>query len=252
MCACASRISGAADMILSTADAMPRGGKHSARQEAPRSVHASPRWRAWAATAVRRDRRLLRIAAARAQASPANCARWTQQRGASSRGESARTGRSVPACGLRPRNPWQTLRANLKISSVAMRHAIRCATCLGLAVACERTLAIPHGAWIPMTVAIVLKPDFGGTLRFGLLRVAGTLAGLLLTTLIVHYATDGVVPTLLLMTLLCLAFRLLVQVNYGIGVAMLRVCDADVVEGIPGDAIRCTARTSRQRAGMLV
>jgi uncharacterized membrane protein YccC len=102
-------------------------------------------------------------------------------------------------------------------------------------------LAIPHGVWIPMTAAIVLKPDFGGTLRFGLLRVAGTFAGLLLTTLIVHYAMDGVVPTLLLMAALCLAFRLLVQVNYGIGVAMLSGMLVLLLsfEGIaPGDAIQ--------------
>ena len=123
---------------------------------------------------------------------------------------------------------------------MSMRHAIRCAVCLGLAVACERALAIPHGVWIPMTAAIVLKPDFGGTLRFGVLRVAGTFAGLLLTTLIVHYAMDGVVPTLLLMAALCLAFRLLVQVNYGIGVAMLSGMLVLLLsfEGIaPGDAI---------------
>src|SRR3546814_6013728 len=77
-----------------------------------------------------------------------------------------------------------------------MRHAIRCAACLGIAVACERLLEIPHGAWIPMTAAIVLRPDFGGTLRFGLLRVAGTFGGLLLTTLVVHLVLDSVVQSL--------------------------------------------------------
>src|SRR3546814_4690680 len=99
-----------------------------------------------------------------------------------------------------------------------MRHAIRCAACLGIAVACERLLEIPHGAWIPMTAAIVLRPDFGGTLRFGLLRVAGTFGGLLLTTLVVHLVLDSVVQSLLLMALLCIAFRLLATVNYGLGV----------------------------------
>src|SRR3546814_575072 len=102
-----------------------------------------------------------------------------------------------------------------------MRHAIRCAVCLGIAVACERLLEIPHGAWIPTTAAIVLRPDFGGTLRFGLLRVAGTFGGLLLTSLVVHLVLDSVVQSLLLMALLCVAFRLLATVNYGLGVAML-------------------------------
>ena len=189
-----------------------------------------------------RDRRLLRIAAARAQSLAGQLRSLVRNSDwASSRGEiRAELAEARLPSALRPRNPWQALRANLKMSSVAMRHAIRCAACLGLAVACERALAIPHGVWIPMTAAIVLKPDFGGTLRFGVLRVAGTLAGLLLTTLIVHYAMDGVVPTLLLMAVLCLAFRLLVQVNYGIGVAMLSGMLVLLLsfEGIaPGDAI---------------
>jgi uncharacterized membrane protein YccC len=190
-----------------------------------------------------RDRRFLRVAAARAQSLAGQLRSLVRNSDwASSRGEvRAELAEARLPSALRPRNPWQTLRANLKISSMAMRHAIRCAACLGLAVACERVMAIPHGVWIPMTAAIVLKPDFGGTLRFGLLRVAGTFAGLLLTTLIVHYAMDGVVPTLLLMAVLCLAFRLLVQVNYGIGVAMLSGMLVLLLsfEGIaPGDAIR--------------
>src|SRR3546814_10950545 len=72
-----------------------------------------------------------------------------------------------------------------------------------------------------MTAAIVLLPDFGGTLRFGLLRVAGTFGGLLLTSLVVHLVLDSVVQSLLLMALLCVAFRLLATVNYVLGVAML-------------------------------
>lgn len=189
-----------------------------------------------------RDRRLQRVAAARAQSLAGQLRSLVRNSDwASSRGEiRADLAEARLPSALRPRNPWQTLRANLKISSMAMRHAIRCAVCLGLAVACERALAIPHGVWIPMTAAIVLKPDFGGTLRFGVLRVAGTFAGLLLTTFIVHYAMDGVVPTLLLMAALCLAFRLMVQVNYGIGVAMLSGMLVLLLsfEGIaPGDAI---------------
>jgi uncharacterized membrane protein YccC len=170
-----------------------------------------------------RERRLSRIAAARAQSlagqlrSLVRNSDWASSRG-EIRAELAEA--ALPAV-LRPGNPVQTIRANLRLSSVAMRHAIRCAACLGVAVACERALEIPHGVWIPMTAAIVLKPDFGGTLRFGLLRVVGTFAGLLLTTLVVHYALDSVPLALALMAVLCLGFRMLAQVNYGLGVAML-------------------------------
>jgi uncharacterized membrane protein YccC len=170
-----------------------------------------------------RDRRLLRIAVLRAQGLAGQLRALVRNSDwASSRGEirAELADAKLPAA-LRPGNHLQTLRANLALSSVAMRHAIRCATCLGIAVACERLLEIPHGAWIPMTAAIVLRPDFGGTLRFGLLRVAGTFGGLLLTSLVVHLVVDNTVLSLLLMALLCIAFRLLATVNYALGVAML-------------------------------
>jgi uncharacterized membrane protein YccC len=190
-----------------------------------------------------RDRRLLRIAVARSQSLAGQLRSLLRNSDwASSRGEiRAELAEARLPAALRPGNPLRTLRANLALSSVAMRHAIRCAVCLGAAVACERLLRLPHGVWIPMTAAIVLKPDFGGTLRFGLLRVAGTFIGLLLITLIAHYAMDGIVLRLLLMALLCLGFRLLAQMNYGLGVAMLTGMLVLLLsfEGIaPGDAIR--------------
>ena len=171
----------------------------------------------------RRDARLLRIAEVRAQSLAGQLRSLMRNvNTASSRGEvrAQRAEARLPAS-LRPGAPLPTLRANLALSSVAFRHAVRCAVCVAFAATCERLLHAPHGVWIPMTAAIVLKPDFGGTLRFGVLRVAGTFAGLVLTTLLAHYAMQGVGLRLLLMAALCIGFRLLAQVNYGIGVAML-------------------------------
>ncbi len=72
-----------------------------------------------------------------------------------------------------------------------------------------------------MTIAIVLKPDFASTFQFGLLRVAGTLLGLVLTTALVHYAFGDAWEELALLALLCIGFRMLVTVHYGLGVMML-------------------------------
>ncbi|WP_407460954.1 FUSC family protein [Xanthomonas campestris pv. raphani] len=170
-----------------------------------------------------RERRLVRVAVARAQGLGGQLralvrnAHW-----ASSRGEiqAQLAGARLPAA-LRPAATWATLRANLDLSSVAFRHALRCGVCLALAIAFQRWQQIPHGFWIPMTTAIVLKPDFGGTFSFGALRVAGTFVGLLLATLLAHLAMDGAGIRLSLLALFCLGFRLLTQVNYGIGVAFL-------------------------------
>ena len=122
---------------------------------------------------------------------------------------------------LRERNALAILRANLTLSSIAFRHAVRCGVCLAIAVVGERTLAIPHGYWIPMTTAIVLKPDFAGTFSFGALRVIGTMLGLVLTTALVHYAFNNEWERLALLALLCIGFRLLTTVHYGLGVMLL-------------------------------
>ncbi|MGN6729218.1 MAG: FUSC family protein [Rhodanobacteraceae bacterium] len=122
---------------------------------------------------------------------------------------------------LRPANPLATLRANLHFSSVAFRHAIRCGACLALALVLSHLLPLSRGYWLPMTVAIVLKPDFGATWRAGLLRMAGTLGGLVLTTALLHFGFSEFWAALGLFTVLCFAYRELATVHYGIAVACL-------------------------------
>ncbi|MEP6511523.1 MAG: FUSC family protein [Dokdonella sp.] len=122
---------------------------------------------------------------------------------------------------LRPRSALATLRANLGFSSVAFRHALRCGVCLALAVGATRIAGFEHGYWVAMTTAIVLKPDFAGTLRIGLLRVIGTLLGLVLTTALVHYAFGSDWERLALLAIFCIAFRMLVTMHYGLAVMML-------------------------------
>lgn len=123
---------------------------------------------------------------------------------------------------LRPGNPFAILRANLRLSSPAFRHALRCSACLVIALLAVSVLPLTRGYWMPMTVVIVLKPDFGATWRYGLLRVAGTLGGLLLTTVALHFAGAGDVwISLALMAALCFAFRELAAVHYGIAVVCL-------------------------------
>ena len=122
---------------------------------------------------------------------------------------------------LRPANPLATLRANINIHSAAFRHAVRTGACLLLALLLSHVLPLSRGYWMPMTVAIVLRADFGATWRFGLLRIAGTLSGLLLTTALLHFGFTDFWSALALFTVLCFAYRLLATVHYGIGVACL-------------------------------
>ena len=76
------------------------------------------------------------------------------------------------------------MRANLTVTSEAFRHALRVGVTLAVAVALSHLFPVGHGYWLPMTVMIVLKPDFTATLRRGLARSVGTLLGAGLVTLL--------------------------------------------------------------------
>jgi uncharacterized membrane protein YccC len=144
-------------------------------------------------------------------------ANWAGSRG-EQRAESADL--SLPPS-LRQSSARAMLLANLTPHSVAFRHAVRSAVALSLALGLSRALELPHGYWLPMTVAIVLRPDFAATFNFGLLRVVGTVLGLLLTTALLHVIPDQPWAHLALMGVLCMAFRYLATAHYGVAVAAL-------------------------------
>jgi uncharacterized membrane protein YccC len=122
---------------------------------------------------------------------------------------------------VRPRSPAAILAASLTPRSAAFQHAVRTAICLAVAVWIGRRLGLSHGYWIPMTVAIVLRADYGATFSFGLLRVAGTVMGLLLTTALLHFLPPGAWVRLAVMAVLCASFRYFGTVHYGVAVTAL-------------------------------
>ena len=99
---------------------------------------------------------------------------------------------------LRLRGSLATLRANLTFESAAFRHAVRLAACVALADAIGRAVSWHRTYWLPMTVAIVLKPDFTATFSRGVLRVAGTLAGLAFATALFHFFSTTVITQIVL------------------------------------------------------
>ncbi len=122
---------------------------------------------------------------------------------------------------VRPQSPVSILVASLTPRSAAFRHAVRTALCLTLALWVGRALDLSHGYWIPMTVAIVLRADYGATLSYGVLRVAGTVAGLLLTTVLLHFLSPDPWAWLAVMGVLCAAYRYFGTVHYGVAVTAL-------------------------------
>jgi len=128
--------------------------------------------------------------------------------------------RQLPSA-LRPQASLAVLTASLTPKSAAFRHAIRTAVCFALALWLGRILPIKHGYWLPMTVAIVLRADYAGTLSYGLLRMAGTVLGLVLTTALVLVLPANAWIHLAVLAALCAGYRYLGNVHYAAAVACL-------------------------------
>ena len=117
---------------------------------------------------------------------------------------------------LRLRGPLATLRANLHLQSAACRHAVRLAVCVAIGDALARGLELQRSYWLAMTIAIVLKPDFAATFSRGVLRLAGTFAGLTLATGLFHVLTPGAAGQVALIAVLMFLMRCFGPANYGI------------------------------------
>jgi uncharacterized membrane protein YccC len=122
---------------------------------------------------------------------------------------------------LRLAGLFAVLRANLTLNSAAFRHALRLAVCIVIAETVARATGLHRAYWAPMTVAIVLKPDFTTTFSRGVLRLAGTFTGLALATVLFH----AISPTPAMQVALIGAFMFLMRwagpANYGVLVTAL-------------------------------
>lgn len=114
---------------------------------------------------------------------------------------------------------FATLWANVSLHSAICRHAIRLSVCVAIAEAAGRGFGLSRAYWLPMTVAIVLKPDFASTFTRGLLRLFGTFAGLAIATLLFYVLPMPVSAQIALVAASMFAMRWFGPANYGIFVA---------------------------------
>jgi len=129
--------------------------------------------------------------------------------------QAAFAGESAPDDVLsRLRASLATLGANLTFRSTSFRHAVRMALTLGAAAGAAYALHLQHGYWVAMTAAIVLKPDFAGTLARGIAREVGTLLGLALATAFAVVISGSVAGHVVLIALLTAFIRTIGPGNY--------------------------------------
>ena len=117
---------------------------------------------------------------------------------------------------LRLAGTWATLRANLSLDSAAFRHALRLAACIAIGTALARSFELRRAYWVPMTIAIVLKPDFTATFTRGILRLAGTALGLILATGMFHALPQTPYVEVALIAALMFLMRYIGPANYGV------------------------------------
>jgi uncharacterized membrane protein YccC len=229
----------AADVMQSLSDSVPAGGSAELLNNDLIEFHKlQPNSNAFL-NALLRDAKQ-QAATLRSQI---RSAAWAES-GAAPQGYSAE--RALP-WRLRFQGNRARLLANLSLNSTAFRHAVRMAGCLAIGDIIGRSLTLQRTYWIPMTIAIVLKPDFTGTFARGVLRVGGTLAGLVLTTLLFRALHPGIVLEVILLAVFTFSLRWAGPANYGLFVIAISglVVMLVAVTGIePGAVIAARAQNT--------
>jgi hypothetical protein len=88
--------------------------------------------------------------------------------------------------------PYDPPTAGRPRSSVAAwRYGLRLALCISLAQAVISLVPVPRSYWVPLTVTFVLKPDFGSVFSRSVLRVTGTVPGLMIAAAVLAGVPRG-------------------------------------------------------------
>lgn len=109
-----------------------------------------------------------------------------------------------------------TMRGNLNLRSSAFRHAIRLASCIAVGDAAGRIFESQRSYWIPMTIVLVLKPEFTTTFSRGILRIVGTIAGLVVPTVLFHFLPIHTATQIVLIGVFTFLMRWVGPANYGV------------------------------------
>jgi len=119
------------------------------------------------------------------------------------------------------RDALTTLRANLTLRSTPMRHALRLGATIGIGTTVYRLVHLQRGYWLPMTALLVLRPEYHDTVARGVSRVAGTIVGAAIATVMVHLFTPSPPMLTLLVLLFVWGCYALFRINYAVFAACL-------------------------------
>lgn len=117
---------------------------------------------------------------------------------------------------------WQRIRINLTPSSLLFRHAIRLSIALTVGYSIIQLFKIDNGYWILLTTLFVCQPNYSATKQKLTSRVIGTIAGLLIGTLLLYFITTPLIQ-LLIIILSGVSFFVFRVNNYSYATAFITI-----------------------------
>ncbi|WP_344648077.1 FUSC family protein [Cryptosporangium japonicum] len=136
--------------------------------------------------------------------------------------------------------PITVLRANLRPSSEAFRHALRLAFTLAAVASALVALGLPRGYWLLLTVAVAIRPDFSATVKQVVDRVAGTLLGMLVVSALLEWVVSETWQKMALVPVFYFLLRTVLAANFALGAAAMAgnaVLIADLLGASAGQLI---------------
>jgi hypothetical protein len=112
-------------------------------------------------------------------------------------------------------NAARALKENFRWPSDVFQYAIRLAATLAFAAFAARRLALSNGYWVPMTTLLILRTDPRETYTRGFARMAGTVVGAGLATLLVSALHPDAIALIALVIFFAWLCYSVVNVNYG-------------------------------------
>jgi uncharacterized membrane protein YccC len=106
-------------------------------------------------------------------------------------------------------NPLPPVTAAATRSPLAVRERLRFALILAVAIAAGTAISVtlddPHGFWLPMSVALILRPDVGPVISRALARTVGTVVGVGIAGIVV--VTGNAILALILLSCVMAAIQ---------------------------------------------
>jgi uncharacterized membrane protein YccC len=135
------------------------------------------------------------------------------------------------------------MRAGASLHTAAGRHALRLAVVVALTELLVQRVALPRAYWAVVAASTVLRPGFGATFTRGAERVLGTLAGVVIATLIAVAIDPGGWGVVVVVAILAYCMYAVFPASFTAGTALLTGLIVFLLHAVSPD----TAQTALDR-----